>query len=50
VVLGGGNAKKLSKLPPGSRLGSNSNAFIGGFRMWRDESVRHGIVRTAQSG
>jgi polyphosphate glucokinase len=50
VVLGGGNAKKLSKLPPGARLGSNSNAFIGGFRMWRDETVRHGIVRTAQSG
>jgi polyphosphate glucokinase len=49
VVLGGGNAKKLSKLPPGTRLGSNSNAFTGGFRMWQDATVRHGIVRTAQS-
>jgi predicted NBD/HSP70 family sugar kinase len=47
VVLGGGNAKKLTNLPPGARLGSNSNAFIGGFRMWRDATVRHGIVRTA---
>jgi len=47
VVLGGGNAKKLEKLPPDTRLGSNSNAFLGGFRMWQDESVRHGIVRTA---
>lgn len=49
VVLGGGNAKKLDQLPAGVRLGSNNNAFIGGFRMWQDESVRHGIVRTAGS-
>lgn len=34
VVLGGGNSKKLKKLPPGARLGSNTNAFRGGFRMW----------------
>ena len=34
VVLGGGNAKKLDRLPPGCRLGSNANAFRGGFRMW----------------
>lgn len=34
VVLGGGNAKKLKKLPPGARMGSNENAFVGGFRMW----------------
>ena len=37
VVIGGGNAKNLTDLPPGARLGSNSNAFIGGFRMWQDE-------------
>jgi predicted NBD/HSP70 family sugar kinase len=35
VVLGGGNNKKLKKLPPGTRLGSNLNAFLGGFRMWQ---------------
>jgi polyphosphate glucokinase len=35
VVLGGGNSKKLKKLPPGARLGSNENAFLGGFRMWQ---------------
>ena len=34
IVLGGGNAKKLRKLPPGCRLGSNTNAFLGGFRLW----------------
>ena len=36
VVLGGGNAKKLKQLPPGSRLGDNKNAFTGGFRLWED--------------
>jgi len=35
VVLGGGNSKKLKKLPPGTRLGSNLCAFKGGFRMWQ---------------
>jgi polyphosphate glucokinase len=34
VVLGGGNARKLDPLPPNARLGSNENAFIGGFRLW----------------
>jgi predicted NBD/HSP70 family sugar kinase len=37
VVLGGGNSKKLKKLPAGARLGSNENAFLGGFRMWVGE-------------
>jgi predicted NBD/HSP70 family sugar kinase len=36
VVIGGGNAKRLVELPPGSRLGDNANAFIGGFRLWQD--------------
>jgi predicted NBD/HSP70 family sugar kinase len=35
VVLGGGNNKKLKKLPPRTRLGSNENAFLGGFSIWR---------------
>jgi polyphosphate glucokinase len=34
IVLGGGNSKKLKKLPPGCRLGDNANAFLGGFRLW----------------
>ena len=34
VVLGGGNAKLLKKLPPGARLGDNNNSFRGGFRLW----------------
>jgi polyphosphate glucokinase len=38
VVLGGGNAKKLKKLPSGCRKGDNANAFVGGFRLW-DEAA-----------
>jgi polyphosphate glucokinase len=40
AVIGGGNAKKLKKMPPGCRLGDNAFAFLGGFRMWDPESVR----------
>jgi polyphosphate glucokinase len=40
VVLGGGNAKKLDPLPPGTRLGDNAFAFRGGFRMWEREGNR----------
>jgi len=36
VVLGGGNAKLLNELPEGARLGSNTNAFKGGFRLWNE--------------
>ena len=36
VVIGGGNVKKLTALPPGSREGDNANAFLGGFRLWAD--------------
>lgn len=35
VVLGGGNIRKLAKLPPKIRLGDNSHAFTGGFRLWK---------------
>jgi predicted NBD/HSP70 family sugar kinase len=38
VVIGGGNAKQLKELPPGARLGDNSTAFIGGFRLWEESA------------
>ena len=38
VVVGGGNVKKLKKLPTRCRAGSNANAFIGGFRLWEPAS------------
>jgi hypothetical protein len=37
VMLGGGNAKTLSKLPPGTELGHNRNAYPGGCRMWEND-------------
>jgi predicted NBD/HSP70 family sugar kinase len=36
VVIGGGNAKKLVRVPPGCRLSDNMKAFVGGFRVWAD--------------
>src|SRR3954471_8377872 len=36
VVIGGGLADDLDRLPARSRLGENANAFTGGFRMWNE--------------
>jgi polyphosphate glucokinase len=36
VVLGGGNARQLKEIPSVARLGDNSDAFPGGFRLWKD--------------
>jgi polyphosphate glucokinase len=38
VVLGGGNAKELNKMPKGIELGHNRNAFVGGVRLWQTNS------------
>lgn len=40
VVLGGGNVKKLKELPPACIAGENSNAFLGGFRLWEGPADR----------
>ena len=40
VVIGGGNVALLKRLPPGCRAGSNNNAFIGGFSLWKTGSKR----------
>jgi hypothetical protein len=37
VVLGGGNAKILEKLPDGFELGHNRNAYLGGIRIWETD-------------
>jgi polyphosphate glucokinase len=40
VVVGGGNARLLKRLPKGARIGNNDNAFTGGFRLWdKDRKV-----------
>jgi predicted NBD/HSP70 family sugar kinase len=48
IVLGGGNAKKLKKLPPHARLGDNRNAFLGGFRLW--QRPRSNVPRSSSLG
>lgn len=47
VVLGGGNAKRLLRVPPGCRLGDNFNAFVGGFRMWEHPWLGTGAAEPA---
>lgn len=39
VVLGGGNAKNLGKLPPHVRMGRNDNAFKGGYNLWNERAL-----------
>jgi len=54
VVIGGGNVKKLKALPKACRAGDNTNAFLGGFRLWQktasgrnsDPPKRHPTQRT----
>ena len=40
IVLGGGNAVRLERLPRDVRLGDNRNAFIGGLRLWQPTNGR----------
>jgi polyphosphate glucokinase len=40
IVLGGGNVKRLTELPPACIEGDNANAFKGGFRMWEGPADR----------
>jgi polyphosphate glucokinase len=35
VVIGGGNARRLTQLPEKARRVTNSNAYIGGVRLWQ---------------
>ena len=46
VVLGGGNSKKLKRLPQGCRMGDNANAFLGGFRLWEKGVSRQRLARS----
>ena len=41
VVLGGGNARLLKKLPPRARLGDNMNAMVGGRVIWEMDDPLH---------
>ncbi len=44
VVLGGGNAKRLKKMPPDAFAGDNENACEGGFRLWHTETQRKALA------
>ena len=41
IVLGGGNAKRMTKhpedIPAFVKIGENTNAFLGGFKVWQDD-------------
>jgi polyphosphate glucokinase len=45
VVVGGGNAKLLDRLPRGVRRVDNANAFAGGVRLWRAAAPRPALSR-----
>jgi predicted NBD/HSP70 family sugar kinase len=45
VVIGGGNAKLLRALPRSVFKGNNSDAFIGGFRLWQEARGRRDAPR-----
>src|SRR5262249_30875417 len=49
VVLGGGNPARLRALPPGCRVGGNDHSFLGGFRLWGEESTAGQTQMTAGS-
>lgn len=36
IVLGGGNAEEMKELPEATTLGDNSNAFKGGYKLWKE--------------
>lgn len=48
IVIGGGAAKKLPRLPDGVKLGWNSDAFVGGLRLW-GQTPERGIVPKSQT-
>jgi len=48
VVIGGGNVRLLKEVPPGCRVGENTNAFIGGFRLWEEAKAGRRVVKKAK--
>ena len=48
VVIGGGDVRNLKELPSGCRAGGNTNAFLGGCRLW--ENNRAGMISRMSGG
>jgi predicted NBD/HSP70 family sugar kinase len=42
ILVGGGNASRLKRLPPHTSRGDNSYAFLGGFRLWEPSRAGKG--------
>jgi polyphosphate glucokinase len=42
VVIGGGNLRKLDRLPASARPGDNDNAYLGGVRAWDGDPLHAG--------
>lgn len=40
IVLGGGNAKRVKDVPDNVYIGSNEDAFTGGFRLWDEPAAK----------
>lgn len=49
IVLGGGLATRLKRLPPNTRRGASEAAFLGGFRMWELPAPRGETPSTTTS-
>ncbi len=49
IVLGGGQADRVKRLPAGVLHGGNFNAFKGGFRLWEKKSRRPRRVPSSSS-
>ena len=50
VLLGGGNAKLMKKLPEATALGANSNAITGGIALWHQQIRREPVAPAAKHG
>lgn len=52
LLLGGGNARRMrrviDKLPEGTRIGSNADAFRGGMRLWQPAHERANRARASR--
>jgi hypothetical protein len=46
LTIGGGNARKLAKVPEGARLTNNADAIRGGILLWADTTARGRLARS----
>jgi polyphosphate glucokinase len=50
IVLGGGNAKRIKDVPENVFIGSNEDAFTGGFRIWDEQAVKARRISPRMAG